>query len=78
MREIDYQKRFNYFYKELTAHVELPLPIMVMCSNFLPKIPEMLADEDKQQDLLNLIQLVGWVIGYKISYEAEENVSAIE
>lgn len=78
MEKKDYEERFNIFYKELSAQFDLPMPLAIMANNFLSKIPDLLADEDKQQELLNLIQLIGWVIGYKVYYMAEDEASAIE
>jgi hypothetical protein len=69
--------RFKAFMNEFNNHIDLPLPFSMLVQQFIPKVPELLADEDKQADLLSLIQLIGWVIGYKINYEEETPVENI-
>ena len=63
--------RVQKFMEEFMTAVDLPMPVAVMVHQFLPKVPEMLADPYKQDELLGLMQLMGWVIGYKVSYEDE-------
>lgn len=69
--EKDIEQRFDYFMEKFSAAVDLPLPVAVMMKQFTPQVPKLLADPDKQEELLGLLQLIGWVMGFRVSYEDE-------
>ena len=69
--EKDIEKRFAYFMEKFRAAVDMPLPVAIMVQQFVPQVPKLLNDPDKQEELLDLLQLICWVMGYRVSYEDE-------
>ncbi len=67
----DIEKRFALFMKNFGAAVDMPLPVAMMVQQFTPQVPKLLADLDRQEEILGLLQQLGWVMGYRVYYEDE-------
>ncbi len=67
----DIEKRFALFMKDFRAKVDMPLPVAMMVQQFTPQVPKLLADLDRQEEILGLLQQLGWVMGYRVYYEDE-------
>lgn len=58
----------------------IPLPLAVMASNFIPQIPKLLADPERQKDILDFLSMFAWCIGYAAVFDfigEEDNYTGV-
>lgn len=70
------EQRFNelLIYFKRTQGDLIPLPLAIMASSFIPQVPKLLADYDRQKEILNLLSCFAWCIGYSADFSfAGEN-----
>lgn len=74
MIDIDTQeieRRLNIFISDLKNTIDIPMPMMVTLTHFLPKIPAVLADEANKKTLEDFISKIAWVIGKNVEFTSE-------
>ena len=72
LTEPEIQERLNELWDYLLGSVELPMPAMMLARQFMPRLPALLADEDKQAELLSFLARLAWLIGYEADYRPAE------
>lgn len=53
---------------ELPVHMRAIVPVIKL------QLPELLADEAKRQEIIGILQLVGWAIGYTVTYTEDDSI----
>ena len=79
LTELEIHERLNELWDYLLGSVQLPMPAMMLAKQFMPKLPELLADVDKQMELLQFLARLAWLIGYEVDFRPQQLViKAIE
>ena len=63
--------RLNAFLDTYQQQLDLPVFVQIAINNFLPKVPELLTQADKQEEIKQLITGICWVMGYQIVFYPE-------
>ena len=58
--------RLNAFLDMYQQQLDLPVFVQVAVNGFLPKVPDLLTQEDKQEEIKQLITGICWVMGYQV------------
>ena len=70
--------RFNIVYDTYIKNLGVSAPFNLILNVIMPSVPKMMADKQKQHELLNFMEALAYCIGYKTYFVQENNINTVE